>query len=147
MRLELKNLHEIGINNAVFDADVGFRRHGGIRFASKPSMQKLLLSVRLDDKLVADHLIMTVGKEIPAVPLTYSRIMPGNKIKFLGNVFKYTRKADRSTDYGIKMLQLLESKQNNSGVIKSDNTNLKDLWLSHKITSKQYLQSLSKGRR
>ena len=147
MRLELKELYENGSGNTVFDANVGFRRHGGIRFASKPSLQKLLLAVKLEDRLVADHLVMTVGKEIPAVPLVYSRIMPGNKIKFLGSIFKYTRRVDGSIDYGIKMLQLLESKQKDQTTTKPALSNLKKAWLSHEISSKQYLQSLSRGRR
>lgn len=147
MRLELKRLYESGISEQIFNANVGFRRSGGIRFASKPSLQKLLLKVRLQEELVADHLIMTVGKEIPAVPLVYSRIMPGNEIKFLGKIFKYIRKADNSTDYGIRMLQLLESKQSNQTTVISNLTNLKNDWLNHKISSKQYLQSLCNGRR
>ena len=147
MRLELKELYENGSGNTVFDANVGFRRHGGIRFASKPSLQKLLLNVELNNRMVADHLVMTVGKEIPAVPLVYSRIMPGNKIKFMGAIFKYARRVDGSTDYGIKMLQLLESKQKDQFTNKPDLCELKKAWLSYEISSKQYLQSLSRGRR
>lgn len=147
MRLELKTLYENGDTEHTFDAEVGFRRTGGIRFASKPSVQKLLVGVKRNNKLVADHLVMTVGKEIPAVPLTYSRIMPGNKIKFIGKIFKYVRKLDGSTDYGIKMLRLLDSKQKENFASRIDNIKLKELWLEHKITSQEYLKALSNGRR
>lgn len=146
MRSELKKIYESGNTDQVFDANVGFRRAGGIRFASKPSLQKLLINVKLCNEIVADHLIMTVGREIPAVPLIYSRIMPGNEIKFLGKIFKYIR-TDKSIDYGIRMLKLLESNQSSRLMVTSNLISLKNDWLNHKITSKQYLQSLCNGRR
>ncbi len=132
---ELYNSH-IGIP-IVFEADVGFRRPGNVRFASKPSMQKLLLKVRQNGIPITDHLIMTVGKEIPAIPMVYSRIMPGMEIKFYGEIFPYTRRSDNTEDYGIKMTRLLESKQKNRNL-------LKEAWLNGQVSSHQYLEQMKR---
>ena len=119
----------------MFEAEVGFRRSGNVRFNSKPSMQRLLLNVTYDKEPVTDHLILTVGKEIPAVPLVYSRIAPGIAIKFEGKIFPYVRKLDNTHDFSVTILKLLESKQVNR-------TMLREACVNHSISSKEYLSNL-----
>ena len=91
----------------VYHATVGWRSRN-VRLAGKVALQKLLKNIMLGDQEVADHLILTVGKEIPSVPILYSRIIPGNKISFLAVPIKYER-ADGTEDYALKMLKLLSS--------------------------------------
>lgn len=137
MREKLQELYSNGTDPIVFEAEVGFRRPGNVRFRGEPSMQKLLLKVKHNGEIVTDHLVLTVGKEIPAVPMTYARIVPGMQIKFYGNVFPYTRRSDKTSDYSIQLVKLLESKQMNHNV-------LKEAWLNGSISSKQYLDNLNK---
>jgi hypothetical protein len=108
MRKDLKALFDSGGGRLELNAKVGFRR-SNIKFAGKLAMQKLLLNVRNGENLITDHCVMTVGKEIPAVPIIYSRIMPGASIRFMAEIFQYTRKSDMSNDYGIKLVKLLEA--------------------------------------
>lgn len=139
MREKLQEIYESGTRRAEFEAEIGFRRAGNIRFAGKPSIQKLFLNVTHSGYLVSDHLIMTVGKEIPAVPMIYSRIIPGAHIKFVGEVFPYKRSVDNTHDYSIQIMKLLESKQSNIKI-------LKEAWLNGTISSKDYLSSIKRDR-
>lgn len=136
MRNDLKKVFEQNLGSIEFVADVGYRRSGNVRFAGKPSTQKLLLNVCNKELGVnVNHLVLTVGKEIPAAPLVYSRIVPGMRIKFLGKIFPYTRKLDDTSDYSIKITRLLESKLKDSFM-------LKEAWLNREVTSKEYLTDL-----
>lgn len=108
MRNNLKVLFDTGGGLLELHATVGFRR-SNIKFAGKTAMQKLLLDVRNGENLITDHCVMTVGREIPAVPIIYSRITTGANICFMGEIFQYTRKSDMSIDYGIRMIKLLDA--------------------------------------
>ena len=108
MRNRLRELKDEGIRRIVCTATVG-QRHSSIRFGGKKSFQKMLLNIRnADNNLHLDHIVMTVGREIPAVPIVYSRIMPGASIEFLGEITEYRRR-DGTQDFGLKMLKLLSS--------------------------------------
>ena len=139
----------MGAGPIEFEAEVGFRRGNNIRFGGKPSIQKLLLNVRNKELGIdVDHIIMTVGKEIPAVPFVYSRIVPDMKIRFLAEARQYIRKSDNSVDYGLKMISLLDSHKVDVKYTDSEfRKSLKDAWMRNEITSKQYLCGLEKGRR
>lgn len=137
MREKLQELYNKDRSPIIFEAEVGFRRSGNVRFASKPSMQRLLLNVTCNGEPVTDHLILTVGKEIPAVPLIYSRIVPGMLIKFEGKIFPYVRKLDNTHDFSVNMVKLLESKQ-------VDRNLLREAWVNRSISSKEYLNNLKR---
>jgi len=53
-----------------------------------------------------DHLKMLIGREIPAIPLIYSRVVPRTTIRFVGRAFEYTRR-NGTIDYGLKIVKLL----------------------------------------
>ncbi len=133
MRSDLKKVFEQNLGSIEFNAEVGYRRVGNVRFRGKPSIQKLLLNVRNKSLGIdVNHLVLTVGKEIPAAPLVYSRIVPGMQIRFIGTIFPYTRKTDDTSDYSIKITKLLESKLKDSSI-------LKEAWLNKEISSEEYL--------
>jgi len=141
---------ERNVNNGIieFEAEVGYRRSGNVRFGGRPSIQKLLLNVRNSEhEIKIDHLVLTVGKEIPAVPNIYDRIMPGMKICFLGEIFPYVRKLDGTPDFSIKIKKLVESKKDDIQNKCIDRSSLKEAWLNGQLSSKEYLRRLSKGRR
>ena len=111
MRTRLKELKDEGIHQLRCKASVG-QRHSSIRFGGKKSLQKMLLDIECTEhKLNLSHLVMTVGKEIPAIPIIYSRIMPGNSIEFIGEITEYRRR-DGSQDFGLKMMKLISSESN-----------------------------------
>ena len=108
MRTRLKELKDEGIHQLVCKATVG-QRHSSIRFGGKKSFQKMLLDIECaEHELKLNHLVMTIGTEIPAIPIVYSRIMPGNCIEFLGEITEYRRR-DGSRDYGIRMTKLISA--------------------------------------
>jgi len=112
MRESLKALYEAGARPKRFSAQVGWRRQN-IRLAGKIAQQKLLLNVRSDDGSVnLNHLIMTVGYDIPAVPIIYSRIVPGTQIEFEAVPFRHVRSSDHMEDYGLRMTKLIDARQN-----------------------------------
>ena len=110
MRADLKDRFESGGGNVRLTAKVGWRRASNVRFAGRPGMQRLLTDIRSQDGSVnVSHLVMTVGREIPGVPIIYSRIVPGAFIEFDGKIFPYTRRSDGTSDYGIKITKLIQS--------------------------------------
>ena len=111
IREGLKRLYDQKAPPMAFQAVVGWRRNN-IRFGGRIAQQKLLKDIRSIDGLInIDHLILTVGKEIPAVPILYSRIVPNAIIEFEALPFRYTRASDHTDDYSLKMTKLLSSKQ------------------------------------
>ena len=111
MRTRLKELKDGGIHQLRCTATVG-QRHSSIRFGGKVSFQKMLLGIECaEHELKLNHLVMTIGKEIPAIPIVYSRIMPGTNIEFIGEITEYRRR-DGSRDYGIRMTKLISAESN-----------------------------------
>lgn len=110
IREGLKRLYDQKAPPMAFQASVGWRRNN-IRFGGKIAQQKLLKDIRsVDGSIVIDHLILTVGKEIPAVPIVYSRIVPNSVIEFEALPFRYTRASDHTDDYSLRMTKLLSSR-------------------------------------
>ena len=110
IREGLKRLYNQKAPPMAFQASVGWRRNN-IRFGGKIAQQKLLKDIRsVDGSIVIDHLILTVGKEIPAVPIVYSRIVPNSVIEFEALPFRYTRASDHTDDYSLRMTKLLSSR-------------------------------------
>jgi len=110
IRDSLKRLYDQKAPPTTFQAVIGWRRNN-IRFGGKIAIQKLLKDIKSSDGLInIDHLILTVGKEIPAVPIVYSRIMPNMIIEFEALPFRYTRASDHTDDYSLKMTKLISSK-------------------------------------
>jgi hypothetical protein len=104
----LENLYLSNKKQDIFSAIVGYRR-SGVRLKGKPAQQKILLDVKNKEGILcSDHLIMTVGQHIPDVPLIYSRISPGSKISFLGEIVPYTR-GDKTKDYNLILKDLISS--------------------------------------
>lgn len=52
-----------------------------------------------------DHLIWRLGRDVPKIPLVYSRLGMGSHIKFIGKVVKYKKYA--GLDYNLKLIKLL----------------------------------------
>ena len=92
-----------------FRAEVGYRRNN-IRFAGKVAQQRLLLNISSEDNSInIDHLVLTVGREIPAIPIVYSRIVTGAKIEFDAVPFIYVRASNKTKDYSLKITKLHSS--------------------------------------
>lgn len=93
----------------MFTAKVAQRRKT-VRIGGKLADQRIITDVRnLKGEPITDHLVLTIGREIPAVPITYARIVPGCNIKFEGKPQKYTR-ANGTQDYTLFVKRLVESK-------------------------------------
>lgn len=105
MREDLENL--VG-KVEIFEAEVR-RRKGPAMFGGKPYQQRILQNITNNEHNVyIDHMVMVIGKDIPNIPIVYSRVCPDSKIKFEARVNKYRRR-DGSIDFGLKILRILES--------------------------------------
>ncbi len=86
------------------------RRRKTARIGGRIVDQRVVVDVRnMNNELVTDHLVLTIGREIKPIPIVYSRIVPGCEIQFVGRASKYTR-ANGTEDYTLFIEKLVDSK-------------------------------------
>ena len=106
MREGLKSLNG---EKLTYSASVEKRRPG-LRLGGKEAWQRLFKDIiSSDGSVTIDHMVMTVGREIPAIPLVYSRIVPGCVIEFEAVPVEYTRHSDGSKDFCLRLTKLISS--------------------------------------
>jgi hypothetical protein len=63
-----------------------------------------------EESCTTDHLIWRLGRDVPRIPIIYSQLGRGNKIRFVGKIMEYKKCGKQVTDYNIKLIKILESK-------------------------------------